>query len=115
MYTVYKRAITDWNLTTAVWIIVDKVLAKAGEKNTFFAQLAAWRTEPWITGMFCKQASIKLPTANPQDLGIQALLDFCDRGTDVRIKTHLFLNLLNRMDGGGMIFAPKLTGNLREA
>jgi hypothetical protein len=98
-----------------MWNDVVKMLVKLTEKNTFCAQLSALSKGPWISRLVCKQLTMRLPTAFAQALSIKTLLDFCYGCPYVGIEVYLFFNFFNGMDGGSVVFASQLTGDLREA
>ena len=57
---------------------------------------------------------LAISTVYPQVLRIQFPFDAANGGAHISILDRLFFNLFNRVDGGGMVFAPKFTGNFRE-
>lgn len=53
-------------------------------------------------------------TAFPQALGIKALLYVTDVLADYRIKSHFLFDLVDRVDGGCVIFSTELTSDFRK-
>jgi hypothetical protein len=110
------------------WLINRLVLRKnkvdnnAGSVCIFWwkvgelSMVPLWRA--WEPGYILCSASTTFPGASTgfaQVLRIQSVLDFGDCSADVGIEAGFLFDLLNRMDGGRVVFASKLAGNLREA
>ena len=57
----------------------------------------------------------RISTGCTQLLRIQFTLDAADCSPDVGVDTRLFFDLFNGVDGGGVVLASKLFGNLWEA
>ena len=80
--------------------------------------------KPEPLGVFIKDPFLlpplhRLYIAHPQPvnlyLGIKTLLNFCYGSADIRVKYRFFLYLVNRVYSCGVVFAAKLSSDLREA
>lgn len=85
-------------LCTHVGMVRYVCLMVSVDKRTHFL--------PVLTHQFC--------TVFAQALGIKALPYFGHLLADHKIKLNSFFYLFNRMDGGGVVFAPELLRNFRE-
>lgn len=105
-----------WVQTFGVTHMVDGAGCDAGDKFGVCARLTHSLRTTCTLNVFCAEAIITgVAKMRGNKLRIQTVLYFVDGVANRGVDTGFAFNLFDGVDGGSVVFAAQLTGNLREA
>jgi hypothetical protein len=102
---VKNLTLTDEKINIILGITTGIVSAKAAHKVAFIRTKKEPANRLWDNCSAVHKPASELSATCTQVLDIQTLLYFTNRRPDFSVKSLLFFNFLNRMDGGSVVFA----------